>query len=358
MKEVLRSLRKSSVLESLGKALRNLKVLVIGDLILDRWIVGKVSRISPEAPVPILNAYRRYTSLGGAGNVARNIRELGAEVSVVGLIGRDRYGFLMEKLFREEDIHLKPILSKHRRTTVKTRVVADNNHQICRIDWEKSAPLTPQESLELQNILKNRLNLNSFHLIVISDYAKGVVGEELMKLLDNHREKVFSGPKPKNVSLLSEVALMSMNRKEFIDSLKQLKINLSEENIDDLVSDSLYSINLEKRVKNALNLKELIVTKGPRGMTLHTQGNIYYIPALARSVYDVTGAGDTVLAVYSVIKVVSDDPLISGILATVAASLAVSRFGTNAISWKELMEYVLSLREKDYHRLGKTKVYS
>ena len=354
----LRRIKDKGFWIDLEEKIKKLKVLVLGDLILDRWIIGKVTRISPEAPVPIVNAYKRRVSLGGAANVARNLRALGAQVTVLGVVGRDRYGKLLERLMAQEGITPKLVASRERRTTLKTRIVADNNHQICRIDWEETRPLSRNEFNRLIEAMRELEDLKSFHLIVISDYAKGTLTPEVIEALGKHKDRIFAGPKPKNITMFEGIRLLSLNRSEFIDSFKRLNLNGEAQISEEALLDPFYSVSLERKLMRTLNLKELIVTKGPKGMTVHSHAESYHVPALARSVYDVTGAGDTVLATYSSFSYLLSDPLLSAMLSTISAGLSVSKFGTNAISWKELMDHALSLREKDSNRLGKVKIYS
>ncbi|MDW8237288.1 MAG: PfkB family carbohydrate kinase [Aquificaceae bacterium] len=294
------------------EAFKSLRVFVIGDVMLDRYIFGKVERISPEAPVPILEVISEDFRLGGAGNVALNLRKLGASVTLFGAIGNDEAGFKIKELLNQNQI-LSFITTDQRRTTQKLRAVSVSQ-QLLRLDYEDIMPLSDLALKELENALLNWEGDG----IVISDYYKGVISDKVMALAKQRNLPIVVDPRPKNAHLYKGVSLMTPNEKEAKSIF----------NISDLE-------NLGWKIKQELNLKALMITLGPNGIALFEK-DFRLFPARARQVFDVSGAGDTVCAVASLCLFLNESLSLACELANLAAGIVVGKLGTYAISAQEL----------------------
>ncbi|WP_340695795.1 D-glycero-beta-D-manno-heptose-7-phosphate kinase [Hydrogenobacter thermophilus] len=295
---------------------RNIKILVVGDIILDRYIFGKVERISPEAPVPVVEVEKEEFRLGGAGNVASNLSNLGIRVYLCGVIGNDYAGHVVSGLLKEKGIHDITIEDRHRPTTQKARVVAVSQ-QLLRIDNESKEKI---EGRVLEDLLE-RLDVD-VDAVVVSDYAKGVVCKELMDRIRSKGVFFSVDPRPKNKYLYIGADLMTPNEKE----ARQMQ----EE-------ESLQSLGW--KLKNSLRLKTLVVTLGSRGMALFDR-EFKVFPARAKQVYDVTGAGDTVIAVLTAGVLAGLDWEEACELANICAGIVVGKLGTASPSFEEIIEYV------------------
>lgn len=302
----------------------DVKVLIVGDLMLDRYCWGSVSRISPEAPVPIVNLDKTEVTLGGAANVAANVVGLGAKAFLVGVVGKDTDGSIFPKFLEEKNISPDYLIEiENRPTTVKTRIVAHNQH-IVRVDQETSNELSVFE----ENLVWNKL-INVFEqcdIVIVSDYAKGVLTKNLLlrliKLGVERNKPILIDPKGKDYSKYKGATLLTPNKREayhatFIESV---------ENAGDYL------------IKN-LSLKALLITQGEDGMTLFENGNKpLKLNALARKVFDVTGAGDTVIATLAVSMAAGTSLAESAKIANIAAGLVVEKVGTATIEINELRE--------------------
>ncbi len=309
--------------EKIVNSFKDKNVLVIGDLILDKYIWGEVERISPEAPVPVVEVKDETFNLGGACNVAWNVAELGAKTSILGIIGEDENGKLLHSMLREKNIN--PILIKdpERPTIEKTRVIAISQ-QLLRIDREsKKEPdskIKEQTLKEIEDILKN------FDAVIVSDYGKGVVFKELMELLVNSGKPVFVDPKPSNFHLYKGITIMTPNKKEAYQCIKADRKTPLEE--------------VGKRILEETGSKELVITLGGEGMAIFNDEKITKIPAKAKKVFDVTGAGDTVISVLSLARISGASLEEAATLANVAAGYVVGEIGTAAIDAKTLLKLI------------------
>ncbi|MCS7285466.1 MAG: PfkB family carbohydrate kinase [Hydrogenobacter thermophilus] len=296
--------------------LRNLKILVVGDVILDRYVFGKVERISPEAPVPVVEVEREEFRLGGAGNVASNLSALGVKTYLVGITGED-YGMHMIKgLLRERDIQDLTVRDSSRPTTEKVRVIS-MSQQLIRIDRENTRTVQGEN---LRKIL-DRLEVY-VDGIIISDYAKGVVCKEVIEKVKSTGKFYSVDPRPQNVHLYQGAHLMTPNEKEARQMFKAQTLE-----------------DLGWGLKRELSLQALAITLGPKGIALF-ENRLSLYPARARQVYDVTGAGDTVIAVLTACRVAGFDWDISCELANVCAGIVVGKLGTASPSIEEVIDYV------------------
>jgi len=295
---------------------KNLKVLVVGDLILDRYLFGKVERISPEAPVPIVEVEREEFRLGGAGNVASNLRALGVETYLCGVVGVDYASSIIRGLLKEKGVKDLVVEDLQRPTTEKTRIIS-MSQQLLRIDSESKKKI---EGEVLKKVLE-RLDIE-VDGIIVSDYAKGVVCKEVMDRV-KEKEIFFSiDPRPINKELYMGAYLMTPNEKEAKEMQKE---------------DNLEALGW--KLKEELKLKTLIITLGAKGMALFDK-EFKVFPARAKQVYDVTGAGDTVIAVLSACSLLGIDWELSCELANVCAGIVVGKLGAVSPTPEEILEYV------------------
>ncbi len=271
-------------LQSTGK---RPSVLVIGDLMIDHYISGTATRLSPEAPVPIVNVKKESTTLGGAGNVVQNLVALGAHVAVAGVIGSDASGRQLLKMLEQEGVKTNAIvMDTARPTTVKTRVLA-GSHQLVRIDHEVTDAVSTSVGEELIKAL--RANIARADIVIFSDYNKGMFATELtqqmLAIASEHEKKVVVDPKGLNYEKYKGAYIIKPNRKELAEAAKIEKIN----NITELR-------NAAKTIFDQTDTTYLIVTLSEEGMAIVTERSSKLLPVKATEVFDVTGAGDTVIA--------------------------------------------------------------
>lgn len=316
------------------------KILVAGDIILDRFIWGQVSRISPEAPVQIVNVKRENISLGGAANVAQNIVAIGCDVTMMGMTGKDASGDLLVSEFRRLGISTESVIEVQSRPTItKTRVIAEQQ-QIVRIDHEQTDEISPQQEDFFIHYL--RQHIKQFDAVVISDYQKGLLTARLLRLIietaNENGIMTIVDPKRADLSVYSGATLIKPNRKEAEQSIRRILAN----------NDSAMQAATDIREK--FSFKSVLITRGKEGMTLVSDSTGLHIPATAREVFDVTGAGDTVTA-YLALMMSNQYPLIeSAMIANMAAGVAVSKLGTVTVKREEV------LHEMEQQTSGSSKI--
>ena len=310
------------------RKINNIKVLVFGDFMVDKYIHGSVSRISPEAPVPVIEVKDEVEKLGGAGNVINNIVSLGGNVKVIGCIGKDSAGDFIMNYFKDDHINVSYLKQYSQISTIiKTRVVS-KNQQFLRIDEEKKDPILS----EYLSYLKNNLReiFLDVDVLIISDYAKGAVTNESASLLIKYAKEnnipVIVDPKGKDYAKYYGATICTPNLKELSDV-----INEKIETEDDI---TVSGQNLCKK----FDIDHLILTRSEKGISAIDKNGIKEdFPAIAKDVIDVSGAGDTVVATISLLLALNFS--ISDIckLANLAASVVVSKFGTATVSLNELI---------------------
>jgi rfaE bifunctional protein kinase chain/domain len=303
------------------------RVLVVGDIIMDEYVWGSVSRISPEAPVPIVEVRGETKMLGGAANVIRNIATLGGTPILCGVIGNDRTG---REILKEVDrMHLASdgiIIEEGRPTSLKTRVVA-HDQQVVRIDREIRGDISPENIQRLLGFIKK--NLDSVDAIVVSDYGKGVISGPLMKglrqVIDDDSVIVAVDPKTGNFEHYYGVDVITPNHNEAA-TFCRFEI-LDEQTL----------VKAGRHMLKELNCRSVLITQGKEGMTLFENGgDIIHIPANAKKVYDVTGAGDTVIGAFSLGLASGIDLTSAAIISNFAAGIVVGEVGTSAVSAEDL----------------------
>ena len=307
---------------------------VVGDFMLDELIQGSAARISPEAPVPVVlvgEKSRPELYLGGAGNVVANLASLGARPVPVGVVGNDRTGHEVLRLLAEVSSGSKAVIVEKRRVTPrKTRIVA-HQQQLLRLDHESPRPLSPQGAARIEECLAGILP--RLKALIISDYNKGTLTPQLMsRILDLARQKgvpTFVDPKPDNAEGCRGATLAAPNLHE-AEQITGLRIQ-----------DTSSLERVGKKLRTLLHCSYLLVTRGGEGMSLFdARGGVAHIPAKTRRVYDVTGAGDTVIATLCLAYSSGATMLEAAKLANLAGLTAVSKFGTAQVSRKELLKAI------------------
>lgn len=320
-------------------------VVIFGDVMLDEYIFGSVERISPEAPVPIVRIENEEYRLGGAGNVAKNITALGGTAKLFGTLGHDIAAGRMRDMFLEHGIEDHCFQEDDRLTIRKTRIIAQQQ-QIVRIDRESDClPTTSAQEILLDGV---REALQTSGVLIVSDYGKGIVSLPIMHKLRAiccslpHQPKIIVDPKPRNFPAYTEVALLTPNTKEAgIESPGHAPIRGGEA----VEGCEMHGDVLEagQRLMRELHCQELLVTLGGRGMMLfRSPSEAVHIPTAARKVYDVTGAGDTVIAVMGLAMASGLDTLTGCLLANYAAGIVVGQIGATAVTPVQLRETVSS----------------
>lgn len=313
--------------EELLTRLKGCKVLVVGDLMIDEYIWGGVTRVSPEAPVPIVGVTNETLRLGGAANVANNIISLGGQVEVCGILGDDQMGRWIKSDLSAKKVGVRGIVtSAGRPTTVKTRVIA-HDQQVVRVDKEVTTPLERHDEDMILGSVQSFLG--ECGCVVISDYAKGVITPTVMRrLVDLARERsvpVAVDPKISQFSIYKGVTVLTPNLFEAAAGAG-------------LVIDSMEALVVAgHRIIEKLGCEYLVITRGDQGMTLfHGMKDYNHVEAYSRHVYDVTGAGDTVISTLS-LALAAGLTMADGVqLANVAAGVVVGEIGTVPISTEQM----------------------
>jgi len=322
------------------------KILVIGDLILDEYIWGAVDRISPEAPVPVLWANKHDYVPGGAANVAGNIRALDGEVLLVGVVGGDLNKEVFISQLRKRNIPTSGIFCEpDRHTTVKTRIIA-GQQQVVRVDWEHTHALSDKLNSRILEFVRRAID--KYDAIIIEDYGKGVVNRSLLKelisLARGHKKIITVDPKEENFQYYRGVTAITPNRKEMENAIRNLKIkdttNKFRLNNDKLTTGGDIDA-AGRQVLEYLDLDSVLVTLGEHGMQLFVKdGPMANIPTVAQEVFDVSGAGDTVISVFTLAMSCGATKLEAAHIANFAAGIVVGKLGTATTSRKELIERI------------------
>ncbi|MDP9111519.1 MAG: bifunctional ADP-heptose synthase, partial [Candidatus Eremiobacteraeota bacterium] len=303
----------------------------VGDLMIDEWIWGRVTRISPEAPVPVVAVTDHSFTLGGAGNVANNLRALDAEVEVAGTIGDDAFAADVRRMFRAKNVSDRGVLVvQDRPTTRKTRIVA-HNQQVVRTDWESSAAIPARDREHIVDYVRERAACSD--AVVLSDYAKGLLSREIVEAA-SVCPLVLADPKPQNIEFYTGVTCLAPNVHEAADATG-IAI------VDDA---SLREAGM--RLLERLQCRYLVITRGEHGMSLFGRdGERFDIPSFARKVFDVSGAGDTVVAVLTLALAAGADIKRAMQIANFAAGAVVEKLGTATASAGEILGLVEHERE-------------
>ncbi len=319
-------------LKEIFKNLKGKKVAIIGDLMLDRYFWGTVTRISPEAPVPIVEIESESNRLGGAANVANNIKSLGGIPMLLGILGNDQSGKNFLEICKQQNLDTSGIISDDDRpTTVKTRVIAHSQH-VVRIDRESKIEAPNSLQQKLLQILES--NISTIDAIIIEDYNKGVVGKEIIsgavKISKKYDKIITIDPKFNNFFEYKNVTVFKPNRKETEEALG---IKLSD---DHALEDA------GKQLLETLQAEHVIITRGEYGMAVFGRnGSFKNIQTTARSVLDVSGAGDTVISTLTMAMTSGADILEAALLANTAGGIVCGEVGIVPIDKNELYQTLL-----------------
>ena len=322
------TIRLAGLIDALAKA----RVLCIGDVMLDRFISGRVDRISPEAPIPVFRIQREQSMLGGAGNVVRNLVSLGAHAAFVSVVGKDAAGYDVMRLVGELD-RVEPhlLVDPARPTTIKTRFVADS-HQLLRADQESDEPLDGETARDIERLIADAVA--DCDVVVLSDYGKGVLAETTTQttiaVARKARKPVIVDPKGTNWSRYKGASVLTPNRHELALA-------------GGMATDS--AIEIEKAARRqikALGLSAMLCTRGKDGVSLvRPSGKTVLLPTSAREVFDVSGAGDTVLAAFAAALATGAEMDLASMLANIAAGIVVGKVGTAVVYPDEIKREIV-----------------
>jgi len=324
-------------LKSIVSRFNKAAVLVVGDLLLDEFIWGSVTRISPEAPVPVVWVKSENFMPGGSCNVANNIRSLGGRAVVMGIVGKDNYGEILLRELRAKGIEVTDVLSDPGRpTTLKTRVIA-HHQQVVRIDREHIQPASKTGIDFFMNRIARRVP--TVDAVCVEDYGKGMITPEIVRevvrLAKKHGKVITVDPKEDHLSYYRGVSAITPNHHE--------AATLARIRIDDAASLQ----KAGKKLLQTLACENVLITQGEQGMTLFQKNaKPVRIPTVAQDVFDVSGAGDTVIGTFTLARALNASPLESAYLANCAAGVVVGKLGTAVVTPEELISRVKSMLEK------------
>ena len=313
----------------------NAKVLIIGDIMIDEYLMGSAERISPEAPVPVVHVRADRHVLGGAGNVAKNVRTLGGAPKIITVAGAGMGADLLQALLDSEDIDHDIQQIGTRKTTRKTRILA-SNQQMIRIDREDTSRISGEDLDGFMHRIEGCIS--EYEVVIVSDYGKGIVSEEFMARLSalcdaqENKPKIFVDPKTPNFHLYQNVFILTPNAKETSEGAK-LPVESKEE-----------ILAAGKEIFSILGCDKLLTTLGPLGMALFDdEETVWHVPTMAQEVFDVTGAGDTVIATAALALASGCSLIDSCVLANYAAGVVVGQVGAASVTPEELVETIETL---------------
>lgn len=316
-------------------------ILVIGDVMLDTYYNGDIKRISPEAPVPVFRKKSERSVLGGAANVAANLVAAGQNVSMMAMVGNDENANKLRTLFQESGVNTDLIISLNRRTTEKTRFLANNNQQVMRLDVEDTEALGEEDCKKM--LLELAANIDNFDLILLSDYLKGLLTYDftqgILQLAKRKGIPAIIDVKDPKVDKYEDSYLIKPNLKELRDLTGMPAVS-----DDEIVEASEY-------LRKTCNCKYILTTCGARGMVLVGDGDPFFIESVGQEVFDVTGAGDTTIAYLAACMANGILMKDSVTIANYAAGIQVSKVGTSSVYWREIREYLSSQTDELEHKV-------
>lgn len=329
----------NNTLQEIFASFRYLKVLVVGDAMIDKYIFGHVSRISPEAPIPVVDVYRRESRLGGAANVALNIKALGAKPLLASVVGDDDEGHEFKQLLQANGIDAtNVILDQDRKTTIKTRVVS-RNQQIMRYDYEQATPLEENTEMALLDNIIDIIYNDPPNVVILQDYNKGVLTPKIIShIIGNCRQAGISvavDPKHDNFFAYEGCTLFKPNLREAAEALR---LELNPTKIETLME-------ADRQIRHILDNALTIITLSDKGIFVGMESDRELIPAYTRRIVDVSGAGDTVIAIMALGLALDLDIFATAELANIAAGLVCEQVGVVAIEQEQLLQEAQALME-------------
>ncbi len=328
MKKYLSAKRARAIIEKFGRA----RVLVVGDLIMDHFIWGRVKRISPEAPVPVVEVASESIMLGGAANVVNNIHSLGGRSLVTGVVGNDLDGRKLVASLKEKGIPAEGIITDRKRpTTIKTRIIA-HHQQVVRFDREMREKIDTEVTDKVLRYIKRAAR--AADIVVISDYAKGLITERLMEetnslCLDMGRP-VAVDPKVEHFGFYRRSTIVTPNN---LEASQASGIDIDDDEALHRAGEALFG---------RLGCQALLITRGENGMSLFEPGSETHIPTVAQEVFDVSGAGDTVIGTLALALAAGAGYREAAVLANFAAGVVVGKVGTATLAPEELLKAAVS----------------
>lgn len=333
----MNSMLKKENFQNAVNKLKTLRVIVIGDIMLDEYLMGSVNRISPEAPVPVVLVKEENLTLGGSGNVIKNLNSISVNSTIFAKAGKDSKLEILKKLLVKEnmekaDIHI--LECDDIPTTLKTRIIA-SHQQVCRIDKEKIQPISQLEESDILKSLKTIIPQSD--AIIISDYDKGYLTQSLIsniiKIAKESNTFISIDPQVSHFFYYHNASILTPNHHEAGNALGR-KLETDSE-VDDAC----------KEISNKLSTSSMMITRGEKGITLYIKeiDKIYHIPTIAREVFDVTGAGDTVITLYTAFKVAGLSEYEAAIVANAGAGVVVQKLGSSTVTIPELYDSLLEM---------------
>ncbi len=318
-------------IQSYFKSFSEKKVLIIGDVMIDSYMLGNVNRISPEAPIPVVSVTGRDYRLGGAANVALNIAALGAEAILCSVVGEDESGVVFETLLEKETLSSRGIIKdKSRRTTIKTRIISSGQH-LLRVDEEDAFQLSAEIEKKLTDRVFSIIDNNSIDLIILEDYDKGVFSESFIRNITskaNEKSIITTvDPKKRNFNFYTHTTLFKPNLKEFGEGLK---VDINKNDIDKLKQ-------LAQTYIKDNEIKILLLTLSEKGVLIADEKNAYHFPAIIRAISDVSGAGDTVISVAGLLLACGASLVEIAQISNIAGGLVCEKTGVVPIDVDELL---------------------
>jgi len=322
----------AKVIDFLTQGIRSVKVLVVGDVMLDRYYFGEVKRISPEAPVPVTRVLEEHSTLGGAANVAHNLARIGAQVELAGVVGGDENNRELSRLLLQAGIGSAGLITDQRPTITKLRVLG-GHQQMLRLDFEDNRPLSKGIEKKLKQYMSKAITEGAVQAVVISDYAKGVCTPLLCQFLIKECTRLgiplIVDPKGSNWKKYSGAPLITPNLKELGEAAKE-----------EIANEDSRVKKLADKLRKRFALESIIATRSEKGLSIINDNQAVHISTCAQEVFDVSGAGDTVVAVLGAALAGGLALADAANLANLAAGIVVGKIGTYAVQRDELVQAV------------------
>ena len=324
---------KENLIDFLNHKVQDVRVLVIGDVMLDRYFYGTATRISPEAPVPVNRVDKKKDTLGGAANVAHNLAQLGCQTYLAGAIGDDHHGRLLKRKMAKRDIDTDGLVLGREKTTTKIRILG-GHQQMIRVDFEETDAISDEATKDLEAFIEKRVNAG-LEAIILSDYGKGLCTEALcqytIQLAKSFGIPIFVDPKGSAWQKYRGASYITPNVKEAGVVMNRALNNKDDKDIEDAAVS----------IRNAYQIDNVMITRSERGLSLFIGKETFAVPTVAQEVFDVSGAGDTVISVFAAGIGGGLNPFDAAKMANFAAGIEVGKLGTYAVAKEELKQKLL-----------------